>query len=242
MNGVTVLTVTYNSEQAIASCLDSCREYPVIMIDNASMDGTVAAARRFPHARVTTNDVNRGFAAAVNQGVSQCNTDFVLLINPDVSLITDIAPLVASCNAEGVGAGAGQLVGEDGLPQKGFGIRRFPRPVTLVFEVLGMNRIFPWNPVNRRYRELLRNLDEAGEVDQPAGAFLLFRKEIWERVGGFDEAFYPVWFEDVDFCKRLREAGYRIVYNPAVKAVTRGGIASVPCPGSTANSTGMLAF
>jgi GT2 family glycosyltransferase len=231
MTGVTVVAVTFNSEQVIGSCLDSCREYPVIMVDNASTDGTVAAARRFPRARVIANEVNRGFAAAVNQAVGECATDFVLLLNPDVTLLTDISSLVASCNTEGTGASAGQLLGEDGRPQKGFGIRGFPTAATLVFEVLGLNRVFPWNRVNRRYRELLRNPDAAGEVDQPAGAFLLLRKQVWERLGGFDEAFYPVWFEDVDFCKRVRKAGYRIVYNPAAKAWHRGGHSVRALPG-----------
>jgi N-acetylglucosaminyl-diphospho-decaprenol L-rhamnosyltransferase len=177
--------------------------------------------------RVIASRANRGFAAAVNQAVAECNTDFVLLLNPDVTLLTDIAPLVAMCD----GAGTGQLVGEDGRPQEGFGIRGFPTPATLAFEVLGINRLFPWNAVNRRYRESPRNLDAPGEVDQPAGAFLLFRKQVWQRVGGFDEAFYPVWFEDVDFCKRVREAGYRIVYNPAVKARHRGGHSVRALPG-----------
>jgi GT2 family glycosyltransferase len=231
MTGVTVVTVTFNSEQVIASCLESCRDYPVIMIDNASTDGTVAAARRFSHARVIANVANRGFAAAVNQAVRDCDTDFVLLLNPDVTLLTDASPLLASCSAEGAGAAAGQLLGEDGRPQTSFGIRAFPTALTLIFEVLGLNRVFPWNPVNRRYRDSLRNPDAAAEVDQPAGAFLLFRKQVWERLGGFDEAFYPVWFEDVDFCKRVREAGYRIVYNPAVKARHRGGHSVRALPG-----------
>lgn len=223
--------MTFNSEQVIESCLESCREYPAVIIDNASADGTVAVARRFPHARVITNKVNRGFAAAVNQAVSACETDFILLLNPDVSLLTDLAPLVASCTPAIAGAATGQLVGEDGRPQKGFGIRRFPNPATLIFEVLGVNRIFPWNPVNRRYREVVRNLDAIGEVDQPAGAFLLFRKQVWKRLGGFDEAFYPVWFEDVDFCKRMWEAGYKIMYHPAVKARHHGGHSVGALPG-----------
>jgi GT2 family glycosyltransferase len=231
MTGLTVVTVTFNSEQVIAACLESCREYPVMLVDNASTDGTLAAARRFPNVRVIANDGNRGFAAAVNQAVRKCDTDFVLLLNPDVTLLTDIAPLVESCSTGGAGAAAGQLLGEDDRPQKGFGIRAFPSPVTLTFEVLGVNRLFPWNPVNRRYRELGRNLDAAGEVDQPAGAFLLFRKQVWDGLGGFDEAFYPVWFEDVDFCKRLREAGYKIVYNPAVQARHRGGHSVRALPG-----------
>ena len=223
MNEVGVVVVTYNSEQVIGSCLESCREYPVILVDNASADGTLSEVRRFPHTRLLANSANRGFAAGVNQGVRHCETEFILLLNPDVTLLTDVSALASKFDNERVGAGTGQLVGEDGLPQDGFVIRGFPTPVTLIFEVLGLNRIFPWNPVNRRYRKIGGNLDAAAEVDQPAGAFLLFRKELWKTLGGFDESFYPVWFEDVDFCKRVREAGYKIVYQPAVKALHQGG-------------------
>jgi len=231
MNEVGVVVVTYNSEQVIGSCLESCREYPVILVDNASADGTLSEVRRFSHTRVIANSANRGFAAAVNQGVRECETEFVLLLNPDVTLLTDVSALASKFDNERVGAGTGQLVGEDGLPQDGFVIRGFPTPVTLIFEVLGLNRIFPWNPVNRRYRKIGGNLDAAAEVDQPAGAFLLFRKELWKTLGGFDESFYPVWFEDVDFCKRAKEAGYKLVYEPSVQARHTGGHSVRALPG-----------
>lgn len=231
MTEVSVVAVTFNSEPVIATCLEACRDYPVIVVDNASVDGTVAAAQRFPNVRVIANNGNRGFAAAVNQAVRECASDSILLINPDVTLLTDIGPLVAECAKDGVGAGTGQLVGEDGRPQTGFGVRGFPSPATLAFEVLGLNRVFPWNPVNKRYRNSLRNVAAAAGIDQPAGAFLLFRKRVWERLGGFDESFYPVWFEDVDFCKRVRDAGYRIVYQPTVKARHGGGHSVRALPG-----------
>jgi hypothetical protein len=231
MSEVSVVVVTYNSEQVIGSCLESCRGYPVIVVDNASVDGTLSEVRRFPHTRVIANSANLGFAAAVNQGVRDCGTEFILLLNPDVTLLTDISALEARFDEKRVGAGTGQLVGEDGRPQEGFGIRGFPTPVTLVFEVLGLNRIFPWNPVNRRYRKIVGNLDGPCEVDQPAGAFLLFRKRLWETLGGFDESFYPVWFEDVDFCKRAKEAGYKLVYEPSVRARHRGGHSVRALPG-----------
>jgi len=231
MSEVSVVVVTYNSEQVIGPCLESCRGYPLIVVDNASVDGTLSEVRRFPNTRAIANSANRGFAAAVNQGVRLCETEFVLLLNPDVTLLTDIAALTAQFDEERVGAGTGQLVGENGRPQDGFGIRGFPTPITLIFEVLGLNRIFPWNPVNRRYRKIGGNLDAAGEVDQPAGAFLFFRKGLWETLGGFDESFYPVWFEDVDFCKRAKEAGYKLVYEPSVRARHRGGHSVRALPG-----------
>lgn len=222
MISLTVIVVTYNSARTITSCLDSCRELETIVVDNASSDSTVELVRQHSAVRLIANARNRGFAAAVNQAVEQCNTEFVLLLNPDVILLTEIDPLMAACTGK-VGASAGQLVDQNGDPQAGFTIRRFPGPAALVLEVLGINRLLPWNPVNRSYRYKDRNLGVPGEVDQPAGAFLLFRKNIWESLGGFDEDFFPVWFEDVDFCRRMWQSGYSIVYVPAVKARHTGG-------------------
>jgi N-acetylglucosaminyl-diphospho-decaprenol L-rhamnosyltransferase len=88
---------------------------------------------------------------------------------------------------------------------------------------LGISRIWPGNPINRRYRCLDLDLNLPAIVDQPAGAFLMIRRDAWQAVGGFDESFHPVWFEDVDFCKRLRDAGYFIEYVPAARARHTGG-------------------
>jgi N-acetylglucosaminyl-diphospho-decaprenol L-rhamnosyltransferase len=88
---------------------------------------------------------------------------------------------------------------------------------------LGLNRFWPSNAVNRRYRYLDRDLNRGGPVEQPAGAFLLFRRDVWQRLGGLDEGFSPVWFEDVDFCLRATQAGYRIEYVPQVEAEHEGG-------------------
>jgi GT2 family glycosyltransferase len=115
------------------------------------------------------------------------------------------------------------LVDSLGKIQTGFVVRRFPTPATLGFEVLGLNRALPWNAVNRRYRCLDLDLTKAAEVDQPAGAFLMFRREVWQRLGGFDTQFHPLWFEDVDFLKRIRALGLKIQYLPDVRARHQGG-------------------
>jgi GT2 family glycosyltransferase len=93
----------------------------------------------------------------------------------------------------------------------------------LAFEVLAINRIWPGNPVNRWYRCLDVDPLQPQVVEQPAGACFLFRRVDWERLGGFDEGFYPVWFEDVDFCKRLSLAGGTIWFCPSVRALHFGG-------------------
>jgi hypothetical protein len=173
------------------------------------------------------NAENRGFAGAANQGVGALDTELILLLNPDTELTSSVHELEIACIEPGTGLAAGKLVNELGEAQKGFTLRRFPTPETLVCEVLGINRVLPSNPVNRRYRCLDLNLDgdldNGGEAEQPPGAFLMFRREVWQRLGGFDTQFYPLWFEDVDFCKRARELGLKIRYVPGVTARHRGG-------------------
>lgn len=195
-----------------------------LAVDNASRDATLSRIR----AANIANGKNLGFAAAVNQGVRATNTDFILLLNPDVSLLTSVDALVEASARYGLAAG--KLVDASGRAQAGFTIRRFPTPASLIFELFGLNRLWPSNPVNRKYRYLDRSLEQAGAVEQPAGAFLMFRRDVWEKLGGFDEKFYPIWFEDVDFCRRAALAGFRIEYVPNVQARHRGAhsIAQLP--------------
>jgi hypothetical protein len=193
-----------------------------IVVDNGSTDGTVERVREHPSVRLTANGQNLGFAAAANQGAREAgDSGFVLLLNPDACPLTGIDNLVTACGQHGLAAG--KLVDDAGRPQAGFTIRRLPTPLTLLFELFGINRLWPSNPVNRRYRELNRNLDQAGPAEQPAGAFLMVRRDVWEKLGGLDERFYPVWFEDVDFCRRALDGGYRIEYVPTVSASHLGG-------------------
>jgi N-acetylglucosaminyl-diphospho-decaprenol L-rhamnosyltransferase len=213
----------------ILSCLDALAEMApgmaVTVVDNASTDRTVEQVRRRPVVNppvtLVANADNRGFAAAANQGFEQSGADAILLLNPDVRLRTPLSDLIQACRHHGLAAG--QLTTPDGRVQRGFTVRRFPTPWSLAFELLGINRVWPRNPVNRRYRYLDRDLDREGSVEQPAGAFLMTRRDVWERLGGLDERFHPVWFEDVDFCRRAVQAGYRIEYVPRVRAEHSGG-------------------
>ncbi len=100
--------------------------------------------------------------------------------------------------------------------------RNLPSPAALIFEIMGINKLWPGNPVNWHYR--CKGLDPmtAGLVEQPAGAFLMFPRSVWERLGGFDERFWPLWFEDVDFCARLKSSGLQVYYEPAAVAKHAG--------------------
>ncbi len=193
-------------------------------------------------AKVIANHENRGFAAAVNQGVAATDAEFVLILNPDVKLLTSVDALVEA--SERYGLAAGKLTDLNGRAQTGFTLRRFPTATALIFELFGINRLWPSNPVNRRL-SLSRSvdLDQPGSVEQPAGAFLMFRRDVWERLGGFDERFHPIWFEDVDFCRRAIDSGYRNSVcsascgEPSGRAFGRPG-----CGRDAGHGIGVLAF
>lgn len=219
-----IVIVTHESEAEIGECLD--RAIPtgaeIVVVDNASTDRTcLEAASR--NVRLITNSENRGFAAAVNQGIGALDTPYVLLLNPDARLETSLDALVECCRRPGVAGAGGKLVDEAGLPQAGFAVRSLPSPAALICEVLLLNRIWPRNPVNWHYRCLDFQFSTPSDVEQPAGAFLMIRRDVWQELNGFDERFHPLWFEDVDFCWRARQKGYRMCYTPYAVAKHTGG-------------------
>jgi GT2 family glycosyltransferase len=101
----------------------------------------------------------------------------------------------------------------------------------LVAEALLVNRVWPRNPINRNYRCLDADYSQPQEVEQPAGACLAFTRAEWTSIGGFDEGFFPVWFEDVDFCRRMLDNGGKIMYCPEAQFRHSG-----------AHSVGQLSF
>lgn len=220
-----IVIVTHNSAEVIGRCLDAALRYPadIVVIDNASSDATAETVSRYSGVRFIANAQNAGFAAAVNQGMYALENNLVLLLNPDAFLETPLDNLVAALSKPNVAAAAGLLVGETGAPQRGFTLRRFPTPAALSFEALGWNRLWPGNPVNRRYRCADLDLSKRSGAEQPPAAFLMLRRDVWRELGGFNEAFHPLWFEDVDYLRRLADSGYRVRYEPSVRARHGGG-------------------
>jgi N-acetylglucosaminyl-diphospho-decaprenol L-rhamnosyltransferase len=224
MAEIGIVIVSYNSGKVIGTCLDAALRTgaEIVVVDNASTDGTVAeVARR--GVRSIANSVNRGFAGAVNQGFSVLKTPYVLMLNPDAVILEGLATLREACDLPGTAGAGGRLLGPDGRAQVGFMVRRLPTPATLSLETLLLNRIWPGNPVNRRYRCLDLDYGRRQKVEQPAGACLMIRAEVWRELGGFDERFHPLWFEDVDFCRRVKNRGYCLYYVPEAVARHAGG-------------------
>ena len=224
MTEIGIVVVTFGSEAEIGPCLDAALPTgaEIVVVDNGSTDGYVAeAARR--GVRVIANPTNRGFAAAVNQGISLLKTPYVLLLNPDAEIQDGLGPLREACELPNAAGAGGLLLGSAGRPQAGFMVRSLPTPAALILEVCLLNRLWPGNPVNRRYRELSLDCSRRTVVEQPAGAFFMIRREVWVELGGFDESFFPLWFEDVDFCRRAADRGHVLYYEPRAVARHRGG-------------------
>ena len=229
---LTVAVINWNACSALRHCLKSIAAHPyhgasdVLVVDNGSEDGSADMVRSdFPWTRLLANRENLGFAGACNQAVKAADSELILFLNSDIRVLPGSLDAMAEC-MEGEPAPdicGGHLTDSAGETQKGFTIRRFPTPLSLIFELLLVDKIFPGNRISRRYRMSDWDYQASGEVDQPAGACLLIRREVFDRIGGMDPDFHPAWFEDVDFCRRAKKAGFRIYFNHRARFLHEGG-------------------
>jgi GT2 family glycosyltransferase len=218
---VSVVIVTYNSRRVIDACLSSLKahtrgvSFEAIAADNASRDGTAAHVREsHPWARVIERATNGGLSAAVNEGVAASSGRYVMALNPDTRIESDILSMLAAyLDAHpDAGVAAPKLLDDDGTLQ--LSCRAFPGYATALFSRYSLlTRLFPNNRRSREY--LLTDFDHASErdVDWASGAALMFPRAVFDRLGGWDAGFF-MFSEDVDFCKRVHDAGLRVVYVP----------------------------
>lgn len=186
----------------------------VFVVDNASTDGSAEMVEaEFPHVRVLRNSENRGFAHANNLALREATGDYLLLLNPD-TIVHDGAldALVAGMEAHPeAGIGGAKLLNPDGSLQ--YSCRRFPTFATGVFRNSTLGRLFPGNAQVRDY--LMTDFDHASiaEVDWVSGAALCIRRATLEEIGLLDEIFF-MYCEDVDWCYRAGQAGWKVLYFP----------------------------
>ena len=229
---VLVAIVSWNSAAHLAAAVKSVPPgVPVVVVDNASTDGSSDAARA-AGARVVEAGSNLGFGPACNLAAREGGpSETILFLNPDAALVdgaSALAALLAALDADpAVAAAAPRLTG-DGQHQ--FQLRRLPHLGAILREALLVDRVFPANAGFRRDRYLDCPRDAAFDVEQPAAAALLVRRTAFEAAGGFDPAFTPAWFEDVDLCARLLARGGRIRFVPAARATHVGGVAMGALP------------
>lgn len=217
---ISVITVSWNTRELLRVSLQSLLQelsdpffdssYEVFLVDNASADGSAEmVAKDFPQVKLMANDSNRGFAAANNQAMNIAKGDFVLLLNPDTVVhpggIKNLITFMRS--HEKAGVVAPQLLNSDGSIQRS--CRQFPTFLGMVYELLGLSRLFPNHEIFRQYKMLDWQHDDERQVDQPEGACLLARRQVIEEVGTLDEGFFML-FEEVDWCYRIKEKGWQI--------------------------------
>ena len=219
---LSAVVVTYNSRAHIAACLRSLAgargalAMEIVVVDNASADGTVADARA-AGARVVETGDNLGYARAVNRGTRETTGEFVLVLNPDcVVAPAALAALHAWMRANPRCAiAAPRILNTDGSVE--FSARSFPTHLTFLFNRYSLaTRLWPGNPWSRRY--LLSDWDHASDrsVDWVSGACMLVRRSAIEQVGGMDEAYF-MFNEDVDWCHAMKKAGWSVDFVAAAE-------------------------
>lgn len=225
---LSIIIVNYNGGDLLDRCLESIRDnppavpYEVILIDNASVDGSAERARAsFPGLVHIDNTGNLGLSKAFNQGLEVARGDLILCLDNDTrALPGSLQALVdaADANPE-VGAVGSKLLNPDMTPQKT--ARRFPSALNAVFGRRSfITSWWPGNPVSRRYlmEERLESDTDPYEVDWVSTAALLVTRKVIDEVGGLDEAFFVYW-TDADWCARIRKGGYAIQCVPASKII-----------------------
>ncbi len=196
------------------------------VVDNASADGTLAMLRdEFPAVRVIANSENAGFARGNNLALAQAQGRYLFLLNPDTELCPGaLVALVDYMDAHpDVGVTGPRLFYGDGSPQSSR--RRFPTLATAFFESTKLQQWFPRNRVLTHYYMLDTSDGAEQEVDWLNGSALFVRREVYEQLGGFDESFF-MYSEELDWCYRIKRAGWRIVYLPAAQVTHYEGQSS----------------
>lgn len=228
---VSVVIVTYSSRRHMDACLSSLREhtrgvsYEVIVVDNASADGTTAyVEQNYPWARVIARRRNAGLSYAVNEGVAASSGRFVMALNPDTRIDADVlSPLAAYLrDHDDAGVVAPKLLDSDGTLQ--LSCRAFPGYATALFGRYSLlTKLMPGNRFSREY--LLSDFDHGSmrDVDWVSGAAMMFPRAVFDRLGGWDAGYF-MFNEDVDFCRRVHDAGLRVVYYPDVAVYHEIGV------------------
>ena len=229
---VSVVIISFNTRDLLRDCLNTlAREagsvtYEALVVDSASRDGSAEMIdREFPGARLFRSAVNLGFAGANNVAFPECRGRYVVLLNSDAFLTPGaLAQSVERMDANpGVGIGGVRLVGRDGSWQPS--ARMFPSLLNDFLLLSGLSNRFPKSRFFGRVDRTWADPDEEAEVDWVPGAYSIIRREALEKVGHFDGRFF-LYYEEVDLCRRFKNAGYQVRYFPDIRIVHLGGESS----------------
>ncbi len=210
---LTAVVVHWHDEEHLEKLIESWPRDPafeLLVVDNSGTAGLLPAP-----ARLIAPERNLGFAGGVNRGVEEALAPIVLVLNADArpqeaSLERLLVAFADYPEAAGI---VPALVGQTGEPQHRWQLQPLPAPWTLLLQTLFLAGV----------RGPRVEPARGTAVDQPAAAALALRRAVLRQLGGFDEDFYPAWFEDVDLARRLRKTGHRLLYEPSARFVHTGG-------------------
>jgi GT2 family glycosyltransferase len=243
MSKLVIIIVNWNTGELLLNCVKSLQQLSdgekeiideVIIVDNASTDKSIIKAQHSvgksmnkPRVRFIMQENNLGFSKANNIAIDRVikkNGDFhVLLLNPDTEVREGALSSMLKVLEEGKSTGvvAPHLINSDGSTQSS--VRSFPGFGEFVFLLLKLNRILPKSRRWQRYMRVDFDYTKQENVDQVMGAAFLIRGDLLTTVGLLDENFW-VWFEEVDYCKRAKQADWEIVYTPEAEVMHYGGV------------------
>lgn len=192
-------------------------DFEVFVVDNQSADGSAEMVRaEFPQVKLIANDFNAGFAKANNQAIAASRGRYVLLLNPDMRVPSGTLSGMAGWMDKHPEAGVAgcRLVNEKGenVPH----VRRLPTVWDQLAIVLKLPHLFPGVLDKYLYKDF--DYGREAEVDSIRGSFFMIRRELLDKIGGLDERYF-IWFEEVDYCRQARQAGFKVMYAPTVKCV-----------------------
>lgn len=230
---LSILIVSWNTKDLLIACLRSIHRFPpsreleVIVVDNASSDGSAEAVRtEFPNVILCSERVNSGYAQGNNIAFAKSSGDLLLTLNPDTEVYEDT--LEAACAAldgdEAMGAIGIQQIGIDGKVQSS--VRGFPTFIGVAGDVFGLAKGRPGS-VWDSYRLTGFDYSKQQLAPQPMGTFLMFRREAIEAAAEpgtpFMDERFPIFFNEVDLLYRMHQSGWNCVYRPDIKILHYGG-------------------
>ncbi len=227
---LSVITVTWNSEEFILKQIESVRnavkniEIEQIVVDNGSTDGTVDTIKeKFSEVRLITNKENAGFGAANNQGVDIAKGEYILFLNPDMILHPRSFDMFVEWmgNNKRVGIASPRLLDKQGNFNWNTAPRRFPRVWEQLAIILKLPHVFP--RLLDAYRMKGFDSSREQEVDSVQGSCMLVRRELIEKLGHAFDPRYFIWFEDVDLCREAKRLGFMVMYTPVISAIDYSG-------------------
>lgn len=228
-----MVIVSYNTKELLDDCLKSVKiavknlESEVFVIDNDSHDGTAQMVERnFPWVKLIANTDNRGFAKANNQAIKVTRGEYVLILNPDTRVLPGTFTKMIKFMDQNPDVGVATCRVEFPSGELDVDCRRhFPTPWRSFCHFSGLSKVFAGSKIFDQYNYGYLPEDKEHEIDACVGAFMIIPKGAIEKVGMFDEEYF-FYGEDLDWCWRFREAGYKIIFTPITKIIHYKGASS----------------